>query len=241
MIKRLTRTEPEPPWSALAAIGAIFAMFAALLIGTTIAQSLLEESPQALMTGWSIGMILAILFVMVTRRRSADDMLALRIGGTKASLPLIALWGLGFAILLDLISALIIGNQTLATAELLNFTRADVGLSGWLIALIFMVGLQPIGEELVFRGLLFPTLRSSLGPWAGLMLSAAFHAMFHFIAYPPSPENQTILLWYGLILPFLDALVFASIRAMTGSTRAAMVAHAAFGLFAVVKVFTFTG
>lgn len=239
MLKRLTRTEPEPPWSALSAIGAIVAMFAAILVGTTIAQTILTDSPQTLLTGWAIGMVLTILFMSITRLRNPADGPALRIDLTPPQLPLLGLGMLGVAISFDLLSWVVTGEQTFASAELLSFAGLEISITGWLIALIFMVGLQPVGEELVFRGMLFPTLRSALGPWAGLFMCAGFHAMFHFVAYPPAtPENPTILLWYGLALPFLDALVISSVRAATGSTLAAMVAHAAFGLFAVLKVFT---
>ncbi len=42
--------------------------------------------------------------------------------------------------------------------------------------------------------------------------------------------------WYGLILPMLSGLVFGAVRAGTGSTLAAIAAHAAFGLFALLKL-----
>lgn len=241
MLKRFARPEPAPPWGVLTAIGAVLAMFAAIILGTVIADSVLESSPEALMTGWAIGMVLTILFVAVTRRRTEDDFRALRLRPSRAPLLLLLLGMIGVAVALDLLSAIITGDQTLATAELLNFSRAEVGFFGWMIAFLFLVVLQPVAEELVFRGVLFPALRTGLGIWTGFFVCAGFHAVFHFAAYPPTPENQTILLWYGLLLPFLDALVFTGVRAATGSTRAAIVAHAAFGLFALLKVYTFTG
>lgn len=240
MLQKLTRTEPHPPWSFTTAVATVLAMVAMVIIGTTISGVLLASTPQALVTGWSIGMIFTILFVMVTRRRTPQEDAALRIGQTDARLPLVMLFALGMAVTLDLLSTAVTGDFTLTTAELINFTRADVNLFGWLIALVFLVALQPVAEELVFRGMLFPAANAALGGWAGLGLTAAFHAVFHFAMYPPPAGDQTLLLWYGLTLPFLDALVFTAVRAYTGSTRASMVAHAIFGAFAVLKVFTFT-
>ncbi|GAB4514289.1 MAG: hypothetical protein OHK0046_16150 [Anaerolineae bacterium] len=236
MTRQLQST--APPWGMAAALGAIFAMLISLIIGTVLADVLLGSTPEAFMTGWAIGMVLTIFFVLFTRQ---NDQAALRLGATRARLPLVLLGMIGVAAALDLLSAIVTGNQTLAAAELLNFSRSEVNFFGWLVAFLFLVILQPIGEELVFRGMAYPALRAAAGRGLALVLCAGFHAMFHFIAYPPSPENRTILLWYGLVLPFLDALIFTQVRASTGSTRAAIVAHAAFGLFALLKVFTFSG
>jgi membrane protease YdiL (CAAX protease family) len=145
------------------------------------------------------------------------------------------------AMTFDLLSQAVTGDFALAASELMRFRGVPVGVFGWVIALLFMVVLQPVAEELVFRGVLFPALRFTLGAWWALVMCAGFHAAFHFLAYPPAADDQTVLLWYGLTLPFLDALVITAVRAYTGSTRAAIVAHAAFGLFAVLKVFFIAG
>lgn len=241
MLKRLTQPESAPPWSFWTALATFIALFAALVIGTTIVQIMLDESAAALMTGWGIGMVLTILFVLVSRRRSPEEFAALRISTTPNGMLLLLLLGISVAILFDLISWAAVGDQTLASAELLNFTRSTIDLGSWLVALLFMALLQPAAEELVFRGVMFPVLRAVGGTWTGLLMCAGFHAAFHFMAYAPPPDNQRVLLWYGLVLPFLDALFITGVRAYTGSTRAAMVAHAALGLFAVLKVYTLTG
>lgn len=241
MLDKLSQAEAAPPWSFFRALGMFVGMFALLITGTTIAQIVVGDSQSAIMTGWSIGMILTILFVGVMFRQTDEQVDALRISAAPRNLPIILLLGFGVAVMFDLLSWVAAGNQTLAAAELLTFTRNTVNTGGWLIALLFMVLLQPIAEELVFRGVMFPALRAALGAWTGLVFCAGFYAVFHFVAYAPSPENQRVLLWYGLMLPFLDGLFISVVRATTGSTRAAMVAHAALGLFAVLKVYTFAG
>jgi membrane protease YdiL (CAAX protease family) len=186
-------------------------------------------------------MVLTVLFVLVTHRRSPQDFAALRISTSPNGLLLLLLLGISVAILFDLISWVAVDNQELTSAELLDLNASAMDWGGWMVALLFMVLLQPIAEELVFRGVMFPALRVVGGAWTGLLMCAGFQAVFHFMAYPPSPDNQRVLLWYGLILPFLDALFITGVRASTGSTRAAIVAHAALGLFAVLKVYTLSG
>ncbi len=239
MAQKLFRQQPAPPWSYLGALGGFIAMFLAIIIGSTLAATLLDDTPTALIVGWSIGMALTIVYIVLSRRARSHDIEALKLGATSTNLPLLALFAFGMAILLDLISWVIVGNQTLANAELLRFGQGDASLISWLVVLIFLVVLQPIGEEMVLRGLLFPAMSAALGGGLGFVATAVFHGMFHFLAYAPAPDDQTIFLWYGLVLPILHGLVLTGVRASTDSTRASMVAHAMFGVFAVLKVITF--
>ncbi len=241
MIRKLSRPEPQPPWSFPGAIAAIIAMFAALVIGTTLAQTVLDDSPAALLTGWSVGMILTVAFVLITRRRTPEDERALAIGPTRSRLPIVLLFGLGAGIALDLVSQAVTGEFNLASSELLTLSAEGATIAGWVIAFLFMGLLQPVGEELVFRGMLYPAVRHVLGTWSTLLMVAGFHAAFHFAAYTPVADDRTIFVWYGFVLPLLDALVITGVRAYTGSTRSAIMAHAGIGLFMVLKVLVVAG
>jgi membrane protease YdiL (CAAX protease family) len=251
MLKRLARPEAEPPWSFYGAIMAMAGLFIAVVIGATIAQIVLGDSPSTPVAGWTIGAVLATVFVLVSRRSSAAEMSAMRIdpADTPRRLPILILLCIGLAVTFDLAGQIVTGDFWPAP-ELLGFfdltaqnelLYRDVSIAGWVIAFVFLVLMQPLAEELVFRGVTFPSLRSAFGPWTGLVLCAGFYAAFHLLAYPPPRPDDFTQLWYGLLLPFLDGLVFSSVRAYTGSTRAAIVAHAAFGLFAVLKAITLTG
>jgi membrane protease YdiL (CAAX protease family) len=48
-------------------------------------------------------------------------------------------------------------------------------------------------------------------------------------------------MWYGLLSPLIAGLVYGAVRLYTQSTRAALLVHAAFGLFALVKLLTLMG
>jgi membrane protease YdiL (CAAX protease family) len=101
--------------------------------------------------------------------------------------------------------------------------------------------LQPIGEELVFRGMLFPRLKHALGSWSGYLFTSVIYAVFHLIAYAPAGGGSPALFWYTLAVPFLDSLFITLVRANTRSTRAAMVAHAGIGIFSVLRAYIIAG
>lgn len=81
--------------------------------------------------------------------------------------------------------------------------------------LLFAVGIAPIVEEVLFRGILLPLVSRHLGPWAGLILTALGFAVLHgdpgaFIA----------------LAIFAVALTLAYIR--TGSLRVPIAMHMIF-------------
>jgi membrane protease YdiL (CAAX protease family) len=240
MLKRIATAEEMPPWGYLFALGAFMVMFLGIIIGSTVMSLVFPDgSPSVLLVGWGIGMTITIIYVLTSRRQSPDDIEALRMGATNTKLLIIALWSVGFAILFDLISWAVVNTQVLSTAELFGFVGGDISAMSWLIAGIFMILLQPLAEELVFRGLMFPAFRGMFGVWVGFWMVIIFHTLFHFLAYLPVTSDNTIILWYGAGLPFLHATFITAVRGYTGSTRAAWVAHAVFGAFAIIKTIIF--
>lgn len=233
LLKRIAQLDPTPPWSLGAALLTFVAAFVAIIVGTFFGISFFGvETSYALLVGWSFSMALIVALVLQTRRR---DLPALRLAPPALPLPVILLIAFGFAVAIDLIGLAFTG-VALPALELLNLTAP--GLLDWVFAILFMLLAQPIAEELVFRGVLFPTLRDAAGAWGGLALNALVYALFHLLAYPLSTAAPTeISLWYSLLQPFLAGVVIGAIRAHSGSTRAAIIAHAAFGLFALLKLY----
>lgn len=236
MLQKILRQQPAPSWSYLSALTGLIAMFLVVVMGTTIASIILSDTQLTIFVGWCLGMALTIAYVIISR---GDDVEGLRLRSMQTRLPLVALFTFGMAILFDLMSWVFANNQTLASAELLRVDPQTMSLVGWVIVLIFLVVLQPIAEEMVLRGLMYPALSAALGGTLGFGITALFHGMFHFLAYAPPPTDGRIMIWYGLILPILQGIVLTAVRALTGSTRASMVAHAMFGIFALLKVITF--
>ncbi|BFI96941.1 MAG: hypothetical protein RSP_24510 [Rhodanobacter sp.] len=90
----------------------------------------------------------------------------------------------------------------------------------WLPALL-MVGLGAgIGEEIMFRGMLFRVLEEGLGTWAALLLSALFFGFAH--AYNPGATT-----WSSAAIAIEAGLLFGLLYHATRSLPLCMGVHAA--------------
>jgi len=236
LLKRIATLESSPPWSLGFALLAIVLAFVAVVAAAAFAEVWVGGRPAALLIAWTLAGLVMAMFVFQWRR-AEKDRAALRLGPPRITLPLLIVLNLGLAMLLDLLSLAITG-QFVPLPELLPLAQAPGDAFAWVFAVLLMLVAQPLGEELVFRGIAQPALRAALGAWPGLLAAALAYGAFHMLAYTPqyADANANAFLWFGLILPALDGLVFGVNRAATGSTRAAMIAHAAFGLFALLKV-----
>jgi membrane protease YdiL (CAAX protease family) len=259
LLTRIAAPEPELPFSSAAGLSGLVALVVGMLfIGPTVALLTPGLSPAvALLIGWIIGGLLAIAFIYVrlktpVQRAALWQQATPPTKGKKAAPPSTAaldtqelffmlLLGVGFAITLDVISGRLT-DTFLPEPELRGLYAAgqSIPVLGWLAATLFMVGVQPLAEELSFRGLLLPALRRMAGPWPGYLLTALAGAVFHQIAYA-TPGADFNAVWFGLIAPLLTSLLFGAIRLYSGSTRAALLAHIGFGLFALVKLVTLPG
>ncbi|MEZ4669444.1 MAG: CPBP family intramembrane glutamic endopeptidase [Anaerolineae bacterium] len=247
LFERIRNLDSVPPWSLWGAAGAVIASFAATLIGFTAATVLVEERHPALnLFAWAVAAALVIVFVRFARGKP-EQWAALRLGETGVEPSgqntfWYLLVGIGLAVSLDVVGRAVT-QQIVPEPELYRlafysqYYGQAPGIGGWLVALLFMGLLQPLADGLVFQGIALPSLRAVLGAWPGFLLSAVIYAAFHYAVYPPVSTDFPGL-WYGLIAPLLAGLIFGAIRLYTGSTRAAIITHAAFGLFAVVKLLT---
>lgn len=235
LLKRIGAPEPAPPWSVLAALLAVVVAFVLVIAAYTFTATLLGLSPTSQLIAWAFAGLLMVVYVLQSRRKERDW---LKLDAPRAALPLMLVLNIGFAMLLDLLSLAITG-QFLPVPELIPLAAVPTDVAAWIFAAIFIVIAQPIGEELIFRAVTQPALRSLFGAWQGLIMTALIYGLFHRLSYEPSyaDVSQETALWYGLVLPILQGLVFGMNRAATNSTRAAIWAHVAFGLFALLKVF----
>lgn len=249
LMKRIAATEAQPPWGIWGAIGAMMASFLAIIIGTAIAIILVGENQYTALAGWTVGAAIVVAYVWFTRQSARYwPKLWNDTSKNEDSLTQNIFWylliGIGLAILLDLIGRAVVG-LIIPDPELLNLYAyvqlygQPIQVASWILVILFMVVLQPLAESLVFQGLLLPSLRAVIAPWAGYLLSAAAYTMFHFVAYqPPTSVSTTAFVWIGILQPLIGGLIFGAVRVYTGSTRATFLTHLAFGLFAVIKLLT---
>jgi membrane protease YdiL (CAAX protease family) len=230
ILRSLANAESDiPPWSLLTALTLPVLVLIALILGSVIILSLLGTESYAPLIGWIVGSGIATAYIYAAFRR---DHTALRLGPTNARLFIVLLFAIGMAVLIDLIDLGITG-QFLPVPELLSLVGANAGLAGWLAALLLMLVTQPLAEELAFRGIFYPSVRRLLGGWGGLLVCALGYGLFHLIAYTSAPD---VHLWHTFVTPVLSGLVISGVRANTRSTRAAIIAHVGFGIFALLKL-----
>ncbi len=236
ILDRIATLEPAPPWDLTAVIFTVIASFVGVVAAVAMIQTWFGDRPSSLLSAWTLASLIMLVVVLQTRR-TPNQRAALRLDSMRVSLPLLLVLNIGVAMALDVLS-LGVTRQFLPAPELLSLAQQPE-TAAWVFGVLLMVLAQPLGEEMVFRGVAQPALRSALGAWGGLFASALAYGVFHLLTYPPTYTgvSQETALWYGLVLPVLQGLVFAVNRAATGSTRAAIIAHAAFGVFALLKVF----
>jgi membrane protease YdiL (CAAX protease family) len=269
LLAQLALPEAAPPWTLIGAGSALVAAFAAIIMGTVIGQIIFPTEQFGILLGWAIGVALMIAFIVVSRRKPAEQQGLWSVqqvspvanpGGkrSRASLPVtvapverpapnlffLLFIGVGLALTLDVIGRVFTGNR-LPEAELQGLYQrflmtGSITIPSWIIAFLFMVLLQPLGEGLIFQGMLLPSLRTTFGAWPGLLLAGLLYGVFHYIAYPPGFLGVSSW-WYGLISPTLAGVIYAAVRIVTGSTRAAILTHAAFGVFGVLNLLTLVG
>lgn len=94
------------------------------------------------------------------------------------------------------------------------------------IAMLFATVLGPVWEELLFRGFLFPLIAKSLGPWAGILLTAAPFAALH--------GPQLHWTWQPVVIIGLVGIAFGYTRYRTGSTAASAIVHVSYNVTVAV-------
>ena len=101
--------------------------------------------------------------------------------------------------------------------------------SAYLMA-FFGILIAPVLEELFFRGMLFPTLRRSLGTVVALLLTALAFAAIH--------GAQLGYAWAPILSIFIVGLALTIVRERTDSVAASVLTHSGynFALFALLWV-----
>jgi membrane protease YdiL (CAAX protease family) len=242
MWAKIKQPEGAPPWDLTTILFALVVSFAAMIMGTFIAQFWFEGAQIANVAGWTFGALIMAGFVWQTRKHQRE-FLRLQPGG--APFPFILFICVGFAMFFDVIGLVFTGGAFLPAPPLVGI-QLDGGAAVWFFVVLFMLVAQPAGEEVVFRGVAYPWLRHKLGLWGGVLICAGLYAGFHMLIYTPSYIGYGVsgslpVFWYGLIVPFLDGVIISLIRAHSQSTRTAVIAHAGFGLFAVLKLLALSG
>lgn len=227
-IARVRMMEPAPPWTAVEAVVNLIALIVSNTIIAATAASLLSGGAldnASLLTGWGVGLALALLFTLVARRRTPEQFAALKLRKSSLlPLPLVALMGVAAALAAYLVPLLF----TLTLFHPLP-VLTDISGEQWVIALIVFAVLQPVVEGIIFHGVLLPRLRASWRPVAGYFALAMVYAAYFALIYAATLSGTALIL-QGILMPFVGALLIGLLRLRTGSTGAAILAFAMYNI-----------
>ena len=243
---RLLATEAPPPWGQLTAISIFvisilcFIIAAVLTLPSGLAGATLAEHWLAL----NIGALLSIIF-LILRMRNPGYRGALRFSHPPVSLNLLYFiaWGLLLSFSLDLLGQILTG-RILPPLELIDTfaLRAELSLVSLFLAILFMMLGQPVVEETLLRGILYPAMRARLRGNYGLLVAiisnALVHTILHNALYGGLGNSADIVqYWLVIIWPLLAGLAFTIARVMSQSTLVAVLVHAGASAGALLKVF----
>jgi membrane protease YdiL (CAAX protease family) len=102
---------------------------------------------------------------------------------------------------------------------------------GVAVIVVVLCVLAPLGEEVFFRGLLYPSLRKVLGVVAGAVIAGSLFGVLHW----SGGAAAVVLSQLGLLSAF--GIVLCLLRERTGRLGAGLAAHATFNLVSVVALF----
>jgi membrane protease YdiL (CAAX protease family) len=230
--KSIAQLEAPPPWGFLSAVNTAIIPIMGIMLATLLTLSALYDRSYAPLAAALLGSVVSVAYVFASRRHPADRA-ALRLEPGNMHWLLTLLLGVGFGIVVDLISITASGSF-LPAQELqpIYFSSVPLDVLGWIVVVLFMLLAKPIAEELVFRGVFFPAARQYLGAWPGFIVTALAYTMYHYVIFASANSD----IWYALSVPLLISLILNTFRAYTGSTQAVILAHMGITGFALVKL-----
>ena len=157
---------------------------------------------------------------------------------TRKRLPVEIAVGAGLGLVVrfaaGIASALVASTLEHATGKAVSVpeqVRTNMSAPELVLFALYAVVVAPITEELVFRGLLYRSIRDRIGVIAGAVLSAIPFGLIHFIGGQPWQDVLTLQLTM-----VVTGIGLALIYERRGTLVADIAGHAAFNLLAVILI-----
>ncbi len=205
----------------------LIALFATLILASvkSAPEAVTELGVETLFRGsiFQAGLCGLVLFVLLMRRQPVAQIVgfdAMPFGRQLA-------WAFFFIAasfpLLDVLTRISItfNGAEAAPQAIVEFARNVESREGQLAVIIFAVVVAPVTEEFLFRGFLYPALKSTLGVLLALILTSALFGLVHMNARALLPLSG---------LGFVMALAYER----TGSLLVPMTMHAIFNAISLV-------
>jgi len=231
----------DPAWDGWDVLRLVFLTVVALFVGVFAVLGFarwkiyphmplgeIARVPLVVVAGQSLAyiLILAYMYVLVTRERRRPDFLAAIHWNWPSNVAVYAVAGF----------ALSLGLQGLAhflpipkDLPIDSFFRTPA--EAWALGLL-SITLAPLMEELFFRGFLYPVLARRLGLHIAVFLTALGFALLH--------GAQLMFSWGPVLVIFLVGMVLTLVRAKTNSVAAGVLIHMAYNGTITVAMFAAT-
>jgi membrane protease YdiL (CAAX protease family) len=201
-------SRPRPPglaWRVLSPIGAVLVAFVVLIVtaGVLFATDLSDESIGAI-ASFGTSLLLLVFAVLLWRRLPEHN----RRWAVEPKRSLGAALGLGIPVGLGIVvgaGAIIVAGSALDPVVERRLEEVDdIGTAPWqlVLTILALVVLAPLGEELLFRGLLLRALARRFRFWPAAIITSVLFTAAHADAYLLWPR-AIALVGTGLLLAWV--------------------------------------
>jgi uncharacterized protein len=228
----------DPAWTGWDVLRLIFLTIVALFVGVfavlLVARWLvyphaalgeIARVPLVLVAGQSLAyvLILAYMYVLVTRERRRPDFLAAIHWSWPSNIAVYVLAGFVLSLALQVLAHFLPIPKELPID---SFFRTPA--EAWALS-VLSVTLAPLMEELFFRGFLYPVLARRLGLPIAVFVTALGFALLHVA--------QLGRAWGPVLVIFLVGIVLTVVRAKTNSVAAGVLIHMAYNGTITIAMF----
>ena len=234
---------PDPAWNGWDILRLTFLTLVALFVGVFTVLLIarwqiyphsslgeIARIPLVIIAGQSLAylLILAYMYVLVTRERGRPDFLAAVHWNwpSNTDIAIYVFAGLALSVALQVLAHFLPIPKELPID---SFFRTPA--EAWALG-ILSITLAPLMEELFFRGFLYPVLARHLGLPSAVFLTALGFAAMH--------GAQLMFSWGPVLVIFLVGFVLTMVRAKTGSVAAGVIIHMAYNGTITVAMFAAT-
>jgi membrane protease YdiL (CAAX protease family) len=192
-------------WRVLSPVGAVLLAFVLLVVGAGILEATsMSDDGAAAVLSFATSVLLLVFGVLLWLRLPAHE--------RRAAVALKhSAWGtvglgvtIGIGLVIGAATIILIGTAIDPVVERRIDDVEEIGTVPWMVVLtvVAVVVLAPLGEELLFRGLLLRGLIQRMRFWPATALSSLLFASAHADSYLLWPRALSLLLT-GLVLAWL--------------------------------------
>lgn len=192
-------------WRVLSPLGAVIAAFVVLVVGAGVLSltAISDHALEAILVFATSLLLLVFAILLWLGLPAANRRAAVAVKGALPKAVAIGV-GMGLALVVGAGLILLAGSAVDSNVERRLDEVESIGTAPWQLVLTVsaLVVLAPLGEELLFRGLLLRGLARRMPFWPAALISSALFASAHADAYVLWPR-AIALVGTGLVLAWV--------------------------------------